>query len=471
MSLSDDELQHLKRRSEDEDRLTKQFCLEERLGTNDPTRKGDSRRPYDRDYSRILHSSSFRRLQGKTQVLSVGHSDFYRTRLTHSLEAAQIGRGIAHHLRRLSRELDHLVPPRSLIEASALAHDLGHPPFGHFGERVLNQLMHLHGGFEGNGQTLRILTRLESGAPSNGLNLTRRMLLAVLKYPVAYTDSLSARGYDEAGITTGVSARAGLKPPKCYFDDEKPVVDWMLEPFSDAERDWMRELSVTQDAGQLAKPKNKTLDATVMELADDIAYGVHDLEDAVRMERIRREDLEDGEFGIAAKLDEALEGRESNGGEVLKLLASGEPGKCKQAIGRLVNVFVTSVRFAENDPKRGAGLQCGLLVYRAELPRPQRVLLTALTQLVWKRVIAQPVLRQLESRGAYMIHGVWDVLRGMPTDLLPSQHRERWARCNGTSRDEMRVLSDYVAGMTDGYLTQLYERLFQPHHGSPFDVQ
>ena len=121
-------------------------------------RSGDYRTPFERDRDRIIHTSSFRRLQSKTQVFLSGEYDFYRTRLTHSIEVAQIGRSICARLQRTSDLLgdDYFVDP-DLVEAVCLAHDIGHPPFGHTGERTLHRLMQPYGGFEGNAQTLRIL--------------------------------------------------------------------------------------------------------------------------------------------------------------------------------------------------------------------------------------------------------------------------------------------------------------------------
>jgi dGTPase len=148
----------------------------------------DARADGDVDYARVIHSASFRRLQGKTQILSLGDSDFYRTRLTHSLEVAQIAGGLA---RQLAKSFpDHpataYLPDRSLIHAIGCAHDLGHPPFGHGGEVALNYCMRDHGGFEGNGQTLRLLSRIESFSNDAGANLCRRSLLGLLKYPLPY---------------------------------------------------------------------------------------------------------------------------------------------------------------------------------------------------------------------------------------------------------------------------------------------
>jgi dGTPase len=149
------------------------------------------RSPIGRDYGRIIHSASFRRLQGKTQVFPVHESDFFRNRLTHSLEVAQIAEGIAQRLNYSVSELKRDPISERLCAAAALIHDIGHPPFGHNGERALDDAMRRFGGFEGNAQTLRIVSKLEKkverdkpdgGDDGAGLNLTYRLLGAVLKY-------------------------------------------------------------------------------------------------------------------------------------------------------------------------------------------------------------------------------------------------------------------------------------------------
>ena len=151
------------------------------------SRPNDTRSEYERDESRLIHSAAFRRLQSKTQVLGLGENDFYRTRLTHSMEVAQIGRGIVQFLdKNCDKVLGEHLPESALISSICLAHDIGHPPFGHGGEVALNYCMRGYGGFEGNGQTLRILGKLDKYTEYHGLNPTRRMLLGILKYPVTY---------------------------------------------------------------------------------------------------------------------------------------------------------------------------------------------------------------------------------------------------------------------------------------------
>lgn len=239
--------------------------FEERFHQAELPRASDIRKAYERDRARIIHSSAFRRLQGKTQVMGAGEGDFHRTRLTHSIECGQIGTGLLDQLReddRIPHALKVWFPTHALMEAACFAHDIGHPPFGHGGEAALYGSMRTQGGFEGNAHTLRILVRLEKYKQQGwGINPTRRLILAVLKYPVAYS-SFDLEKHKK-------------KPPKCYFDEEAGPVNWATGGFGEDDRATLRQLD------EKGKPAHRTFDCSVMELADDIAYGVHDIEDIV----------------------------------------------------------------------------------------------------------------------------------------------------------------------------------------------
>ncbi|BDR52674.1 hypothetical protein KIM372_05810 [Bombiscardovia nodaiensis] len=213
---------------------------EERWAPEPP--KSQSRTAFERDRARLVHSSALRRLGAKTQILVAGSDDFARTRLTHTLEVAQIGRQIGVML---GCDPD-------VVDCACLAHDLGHPPFGHNGERALAEIASSIGGFEGNAQTMRLLTRLEPkvffpDGRSAGVNLTRAGLDAAVKYPWTLAE---ARQHPKG--------ERSLK--YCVYPDDEEVFHWLKE----------------------GAPANTTpMECQVMDLSDDIAYSVHDVEDAI----------------------------------------------------------------------------------------------------------------------------------------------------------------------------------------------
>ncbi|WP_297081350.1 deoxyguanosinetriphosphate triphosphohydrolase [uncultured Demequina sp.] len=217
--------------------------------------KAAQRTPFERDRARIVHSSALRRLGAKTQVLGLGSGDFVRTRLTHSLEVAQVGRELG---KALGCSPD-------IVDAACLAHDLGHPPFGHNGERALDKVAKDIGGFEGNAQTLRLVTRLEpksvdpATGRSVGLNLTRASLDAVVKYPWR---------------EPAAPLRPDGTPTRKFgvYEDDLPVFEWL------------REGSVGT---------HQSFEAQVMDVADDISYSVHDVEDSIVYRAVKLSVLRD----------------------------------------------------------------------------------------------------------------------------------------------------------------------------------
>ena len=441
----------------------------------------DARSNADVDYGRIIHSASFRRLQGKTQILNLGDSDFYRTRLTHSLEVAQIAGGLARQLGADNR--NHAacpyLPDLALIQAIGSTHDLGHPPFGHGGEIALNYCMAPHGGFEGNGQTLRILTRLEKFSSTNGADLTRRTLLGTLKYPVGYGRALNSAKKPALMSKTKVLRlvdREASKPPKCYLDSEQATVDWIMESLSPEDRKRFIELKpaiAEAEASEAAPAKpehreaaHKSFDCSIMDLSDDIAFGVHDLEDALALSLVTSEEFETHVPSSACK--HFLDWRNSTkrqgsandlyGGIVKMLFGNG--GERKHAVSILVGYFVLHCRIETLD-----SFEEPLIRYRAVMHPEADILLKALKKLVYKVVIRSPAVQHLEFKGQQMVVAVFDALSSEPEAFLPRSTFKLFDLSGG----DFRVICDHVAGMTDTFLLKTYERLFSPRMGSVFD--
>lgn len=429
----------------------------------------DARTPGDVDYGRVIHSASFRRLQGKTQILNLGDSDFYRTRLTHSLEVAQIAAGLGAQLLHSFPDHDAIsyIPDRSMIQAIACTHDLGHPPFGHGGEVALNYCMRENGGFEGNGQTLRILSRLEKFSRADGADLSREALLGVLKYPVAYSAAANPRIVprmlaDTSG--TPLLDRKASKPPKCYMDSEADVVSWLLEPLSEGDRS-LFQASDSQPEKH-AKARHKSFACSIMDLADDISFGIHDMEDALALRLVdeagfRRHVTPKRCEGLLDYLNSSYVGKYGNDvyeGLIGRIFADGS--ERKHQINRILNFVIPSVEIAElpefEEPR---------LRFRAYLPKPVARFVEAVKDFVRDEVILTPSVQHLEFKGQMMVISVFEVLRSDPKSFLPSDIFAKYER----SSDPLRDICDYVAGMTDTYLLKTYERLFAPRIGSVFD--
>ena len=300
----------------------------ERWVAEDPAQKRADRDDFARDRARVVHSSALRRLAAKTQVLAPGHDDFVRNRLTHSLEVAQIGREFGAAL---GCNAD-------VVDTACLAHDLGHPPFGHNGETVLDEIASDIGGFEGNAQTLRLLTRLEAkrshadGTPA-GLNLTRASLDASTKYPWGRGD-----GPDE-------TKKFGAYP------SDLPVFEWLREG---------------------AEPRRRCLEAEVMDWSDDVAYSVHDVEDAIASGWIDPRVLHSRD--MAAVIDVAGRtyapdlGTDALGAALERIIASGavptaydgsrsDLARLKDMTSRLIGHFVSVVERATRE-RHGPGELC-----------------------------------------------------------------------------------------------------------------
>jgi dGTPase len=403
-----------------------------------------------------MHTGGFRRLQGKTQVLGVGESDFHRTRLTHSMEVAQIARGLVHILKQRFPDNQYL-PSYSLIEATALGHDIGHPPQGHSGEIALNCVMHGHVGFEGNAQTLRLLARQELYSDDYGLDLTRRTLLGVLKYPASYS-RVQQKKWPDPPSSPSELKRDNWTPPKCYFDEDQEIVDWILNPLSVEDREAFQSPSKTPSADRNGETRHKSLDASIMDVADDVAYGVHDLEDAVTLDLIEEQDLRE-------KIEENLDPdwAEAVGISGPKTLAENlaHTSSRKQAVGKLVHAFLQSTHL-----ERKKTFDSPLLDLTLRMEGPARDFLDALDDLKFEKVVMRANTQQMEYRGRLLIVRLFEALASDPERLLKSWYREQYAQHQEEDdQAARRVICDYIAGMTDEYATEVYERLHMPHSG------
>ena len=447
--------------------------FEARFSTTEQRRAGDTRGAYEHDKARIIHSSAFRRLQNKTQVSAPPESDFHRTRLTHSLEAAQIGEGIAtalrNHLRAHAAEPDYeqWIPNNHLIDAACYAHDLGHPPLGHAGEIALNSAINgyitqeksatQYGGFEANAHTIRLLTTLEPYCPQGGINPTRRTLLAVLKYPLSF----GQYAFDSEQIH------------KCYFESERHFIEWATDPFPSSDREIYLQSHQTQ-IDPSAIQWYRTLDASIMDLADEIAYCTHDVEDAIARGFIRQGEFQgaidsyitsfsDKNILFTLPTSEHPVKTEGLNEIVAQLFANNQPER-KRGISRLIHIFIVSIV-----PDINAQFHHPLLRYTIKMPRQVRKLLNILRDIVSDLVINKPTQQMLESRGRRMIRSIFGELCENPSLSPLYQLRGPNGAAHHSPPLTPRLVCDYLAGMTDLSIERSYHLLFTPGYGNSAD--
>ncbi|MFC4150427.1 deoxyguanosinetriphosphate triphosphohydrolase [Micromonospora mangrovi] len=388
-----------------------------RLVDEAPKDTGYGRSPYERDRARVLHSAAFRRLAAKTQVHTAGTDDFLRTRLTHSLEVAQIAREMG----------DRLGCDPDVVDTAGLAHDLGHPPFGHNGEDALDTLAADCGGFEGNAQTLRVLTRLEAkvltpDGRSAGLNLTRASLDAVSKYPWP--------------------RRTGQRKFGVYADD-RPVFDWLR---AGAPTDGRR-----------------CLEAQVMDWADDVAYSVHDVEDGIHGGYVSLRLLADADERRALCADVAAaysgESADDLGGVLVDLLADPvlaplatydgshrAQAALKATTSVLTGRFVSTVVAATRDrfgPEPHRRYAADLVV-----PRRIRAQCALLKGIALRYVMRRPGAGPRYARQREILAELVAALVDRAPDALDPVFAPQW-RDAADDAARLRVVVDQVASLTD----------------------
>jgi len=432
--------------------------LERRL-TSVSKRANDHRSPFQRDRARVLHAAAFRRLQSKTQVMGSGQSDFYRTRLTHSLEASQIGSGIVAQLKSKYPELCANILPQddALIETLCLAHDIGHPPFGHGGEVALHYMMRKHGGFEGNGQTFRIVSKLEPFSEHFGMNLSRRTLLGLLKYPQTI-DNLDNQLESSSPNNFRQLKASEWHPPKGIYTDDIDVLDWVLAPLSMSDRENFQY--IIEKTNKHHKTQFKSVDCSIMELADDIAYGIHDLEDAIVTRVVNRNDFENHVVEKLSRIDDSwIQGYAES---LADNLFGNQHHKQKDAIGGLVNYLITSIELNDLNPRLPHNFLDALLQYNAELPPIPAQVLKIFKDFVFEFVIKQTSIQRVEYRGQQVVMELFEAIESDPMRLLSEASANRWQQAKNDGLNSHRVIADYVASMTDTSATKLYQTLFVP---------
>ena len=396
------------------------------------SRSGDARSWFEKDRSKLIHSTAFRRLQGKTQVFSPGHADFFRTRLTHCLEAAQIGKGLA---------INHKIADPDLVELACLAHDIGHPAFGHAGEYELQKLMLDHGGFEGNAQNLRILNFLESKYEKcRGLNFTRASVDSILKYSDNYSTIKSQNP----------------KNWKFFYDDDQPLVNWAKD-------------------GAPSK-EDRSIECQIMNWADDIAYSTHDLEDGIKSGMISYDKMKQLEPTLRNEL--SSEGNFDEGiwqsvrtiiRDLTSLPETPHKRKAKriELVAELISEFITNTKVNQRKDYQKFASRYH---YTLEIDDSAKIKCEMLKKLVWSMILDDPRVSTLGKKGQLIVRELFEIFleKDSWTDkMFPHDFREILEDGN-ISRE--RVVCYYIAGMTDSYALRLYSRLTESDIHSIFEL-
>ncbi len=441
--------------------------LLERKHAEPPPSPRDHRHPTERDRDRILHSSAFRRLQGKTQVFGIGQADFYRTRLTHSIETSQLARAIANNMLMEEPRLAKCLTTE-LAETVALAHDLGHPPFGHAGERTLDACMKDVSGraglqgqgalrFEGNAQTFHVLVAAEPKSPSYpGLNLTRATLAGVMKYP-----------YEQ---DTGHDA--------FIFAADSATARWALGNGAD--------LMTAQQVEEGMQPHTPIV-CQILDWADDCAYSIHDVEDALQAQFLRPGDLTDARFAqlVAQHYEETREKervpllRRSEIREQLRTLkrrirapeSGDERAHRKQALRNILNELITVVSVQPRPNPGRSDYSWDLIV-----PDDARILAAVCKAVVWEAVITDPRVAAMSTKGKEVLHDLFYLLLSELVDkksyaLFPRYYRPLIKEAMDKGEPEAaRGVCNFLALLTDMDALRLHSLLRGSKASSVLDL-
>jgi dGTPase len=338
-----------------------------------------------------------------------------------------------------------------------LAHDIGHPPYGHGGEIALNYMMREHGGFEGNAQTFRIVTCLEPYTEHHGMNLSRRTLLGLLKYPALLSQTRAEKIPESVPHQRQLKAK-DWSPAKGVYDCDRQMFEWVLAPLTPNDRALLSQMrGEAETPYKHQKTRFKSLDCSIMELADDIAYGVHDLEDAIVLGMVTQTQWQQAAANLLANSGECWFAEHID--ELSGMLFSGQHHVRKDAIGGIVNALLTSISVRPVD----APFDSDLLAFNAYLEPNMADALEILKNFVNQYVIQVPQVQRFEYKGQQIIMDLFEALAADPERLLPQATREKWQAAEHASGDGMRVICDYIAAMTDAYAQRLHQQLFSAH--------
>lgn len=408
-----------------------------------PQKAEDRRNAFQIDRDRILFSTPFRQLQSKTQVFQSGQYDFYRTRLTHTIEVARIARSIAEHLNQTSPHLrdDYYLDP-DLVEAVGLAHDLGHPPFGHIGERILNELLAPWGGFEGNAQSLKILTEAfyQSGAETKGMGPTRALLDGVLKY---------------SPLQRECREQTGAYPDNHFLYDEQAAVRAFI---------WGREFAV----GGRRPPHS--IECQIMDWADDAAYSLHDIVDGIRARFITLENLHRWRQQQGERLDEL----ERKLLDRLKNLI--EEGRFEPYFESRLGRFIHACRL-EPDTSSPLAEVTARHRFRLDIDAERVRECRLYKRLAFELIFQSAPIQQIEFKGARLLTQLHEAFARQYLDpagvhglkLLPEPLHTRMVQ-TPELRARQRLLCDFLASQTDASAGRLHQRLYSAEPGQLADL-
>lgn len=404
-------------------------------------RKGDYRTAFQVDRDRVIHAHAFRKLQSKTQVFLSGEYDFYRTRLTHSMEVAQIGRSICHYLLSRGGPLsEDFYIDGDLVESVCLSHDLGHPPFGHSGERTLQELMRPHGGFEGNAQTLHLLTETmyQDETRVRGMTPTRALMDGVLKYKKLH------REFPQA-----------------------PTNHFLYDP-QETHRDFVfggAEIPAELRAGP-ALNAFKSVECQIMDWADDAAYSLNDIVDGVKAGFLTIDRIESWA---------ATEGIDAEGQRHLEALFNAIRGdRLEVAFADKIGGFITSCRLRPRTNFMSARTNR----YAFELVVAPEALREAgfFKKMANDIIFESPQLQQIEHKARKILFSLWEscwsnyVEKGPRVIGILPPRVGRLVDAEPDVSGKARRICDWLAGLTDGMIVRTYKRLNDPDFGSIRDL-